>query len=472
MSYCRQKLFLLTLAFLLLLPVPAFAAETRSVYIDGQLTDYEALCRKNLVFLSARDLTSGFHSELNYDAEKKVVTITKGKTKAVLTIGSSTISVNDKKISLDASPMLVDSVAMLPAKTVTAIWGASVDWNEQAIYINSDGSKVVVPEPQKVFIEKTKVNISDKSTTVSCVRIPSSAGLSASLVLAQNSIGATEELSSLAQRSYAKAAINGSYFQNYDSSKSMDPYGILIKNGRLIHTETTGSAVGFTSDNQIKMGIVYGTIQANVHGTSFSISLMNHTPGKESSTVSFFTPARGDSIGFYYGTSIIVQNGEITDIVENKNAKIPSDGYVINFTGSEADFCKNLKKGDKVSYSITYVNESGSRVDWSDVQTGVGGGPLLLKNGSMILNPEREGFTDTTSFTLSTPRSALGVTSEGDILLVAGVKCTLEQLAEIMQQLGAENAICLDGGSSSGTYAMDNYVSAPSKEISNAIIFK
>lgn len=89
-----------------------------------------------------------------------------------------------------------------------------------------------------------------------------------------------------------------------------------------------------------------------------------------------------------------------------------------------------------------------------------------------MINPASEGFTDSAGFDLATSRSAVGVAANGDILLVGGVKCTLNQLASIMSQLGAVDAICMDSGSSSGLYKPNSVLAAPSKEISNALIFK
>ena len=49
------------------------------------------------------------------------------------------------------------------------------------------------------------------------------------VVLAQDRIGGTEELASMASRSGAKVAINGTFFEAYDGVP--EPWGTLIKNG-------------------------------------------------------------------------------------------------------------------------------------------------------------------------------------------------------------------------------------------------
>lgn len=469
----RNILLALLLLALFFVPVPAFSATSMlNVNIDGKITNLQAITTGNLVFLPARDLANLFDADLTYDANEKELTLKSGKTKAILNIGSSTIQVNSKKISLDASPMILDDTTLVPVKAASVIWGASYGWNEQTLYIRKDGDAVDVPAAEKVFAKKQTISVGDKDTTVQYILIPQSSGLKADVSLAQNGIGQTESLSSLAKRSSAKAAINGSYFQSYDNTKAQDPYGLLIKNSKLVHAENTGSAIGFTSSGTVKIGIVRGSVAITVGGSSYNTSLVNHIPAMDSNTVVLFTSARGRSTGCAFGTSVVVQNGEIISVSSKKDTSIPNNGYVLLFTGEKATVAQGFKKGTKVSYNISYVNQAGNAVDWSNIETAIGAGPLLLKDGATVINPEKEGFTDTTGFNMTTTRSAVGITKDGDILLVGGVKCTLNQLASVMSQLGAVQAICMDCGSSSGLYMTNGSVPAPAKEISNALIFK
>lgn len=453
---------------------PAFSATNNlNIQVDGKAVQFQALTTNNLIFIPARDLANLFNSDLSYDATKKELTIKFNKTQAVLTIGSSSIIVNNKKVQLDASPMIVGDITYIPVKAVSAIWGASYGSNEQTLYMRSDGAPVQVPAVEKVFTKKTAVSIDGKNVTVNYILVPKSSNLKADVALAQNTIGQTESLASLAKRSSAKAAINGSYFQSYDSSQSQDPYGLLIKNGKLVHAEGTGSVIGFTSSGNVTMDIIRSSITASVGGVSYTVSLVNHTPAVNSNSVVLFTSARGRSTNCAFGTSLVVQNGEVISVSSKTAVDIPSSGYVLFFTGDKASAAQNIKKGTKVSYTVSYVNYAGNKVDWSNIQTAVGAGPLLLKDGVNVVDPEKEGFSDSEGFSLAVSRSAVGVTQSGDLLLVGGVKCTLRQLASVMSQLGATQAICMDSGSSSGLYINGSAsLPTPSKEISNALIFK
>ena len=476
MSISRQPLIMLTVIFLLMLPLlPVHAAEADSVLnvsIDNEQVEYQASTVKSLVFLSAEDVTASLGGTLEYDATKKSLTITYKETKATLDLGSSTIVVNGEKLSLDAAPMLLEEVVVIPAKAVPIIWGVSIGWNEEDLSIRTDGEEVIMPDVSKVVVEKATLLVNEKETNVSYISIPADAKLKADVVVAQNCIGKVETLEKLAERSYAEAAINGNYFQSYDPSKAMEPYGLIVKKGALLHAENTGGTIAFFNDGSIKVGVAKSVIKADLNGTKADIAMLNHTPAKDGSQIVLFNNFHGDEVGFAYGTNVVVQKGVVTAIEQNTNTAIPEDGYVLNFTGSQEELAEKLAKDNLISYQVSYVNGANEKLDWSEVHTAIGAGPILLSAGETAIDPEREGFVDLTGFGLATARSAIGYTAENNLILVAGVKCTLTELAVIMSQLGAVDALALDAGSVSGSYVKGEYLATPGKEISTALIFR
>jgi hypothetical protein len=83
----------------------------------------------------------------------------------------------------------------------------------------------------------------------------------------------------------------------------------------------------------------------------------------------------------------------------------------------------------------------------------VTGGPRLLKDGRVVLDPKREGFSE--AFIQGrAARSAIGLGAEGELIMLIAIKdrgsagLTLEELALLLQGLGAVEALALDGGSS------------------------
>ncbi|MFQ3548232.1 MAG: phosphodiester glycosidase family protein [Armatimonadota bacterium] len=113
--------------------------------------------------------------------------------------------------------------------------------------------------------------------------------------------------------------------------------------------------------------------------------------------------------------------------------------------------------------------KKGQNHDWNGVITGLRTGPLLLSNGSYALNPKDEGYRDPGLFGRKT-RMALGITSHNKLLLVAvQTPVTFGQSASIMKKLGAVEALCLDGGSSSAMYYKGKMILRPQRSLTNLL---
>lgn len=92
------------------------------------------------------------------------------------------------------------------------------------------------------------------------------------------------------------------------------------------------------------------------------------------------------------------------------------------------------------------------------VVTGIGGGPVLVENGQPMITWEEEVFFGSGIGAVSDfqPRTALGYTAAGDLLLMvvdgrqgASRGVSLTELADLMIDLNAVEALNLDGGGSS-----------------------
>jgi uncharacterized protein YigE (DUF2233 family) len=89
------------------------------------------------------------------------------------------------------------------------------------------------------------------------------------------------------------------------------------------------------------------------------------------------------------------------------------------------------------------------------IQEALGAGPVLVQDGALAVGTDAEVFFGT-SIPARHPRSAVGVTADGGVVLVVvdgrqpesrGV--TPDELALLLRSLGAEDAVNLDGGGSS-----------------------
>lgn len=99
----------------------------------------------------------------------------------------------------------------------------------------------------------------------------------------------------------------------------------------------------------------------------------------------------------------------------------------------------------------------------------VGGGPRLVKDGKVHVTSGEERFKADVAVGRA-PRTAAGVTFDGKLLLVAvtgrqahhSIGVTLEELANLMIELGAKDAANFDGGGSSTMVVRDYVMNTPS----------
>lgn len=117
--------------------------------------------------------------------------------------------------------------------------------------------------------------------------------------------------------------------------------------------------------------------------------------------------------------------------------------------------------------------------EWK-VRDALGAGPALVVNGNIDVTSDEEAFF-AKSFNEANPRTAAGVTADGALILLVvdgrqadsrGV--TLDELAALMLELGAVDAINLDGGGSSTLVVNNTLVNRPAggffeREVMSAI---
>lgn len=105
------------------------------------------------------------------------------------------------------------------------------------------------------------------------------------------------------------------------------------------------------------------------------------------------------------------------------------------------------------------------------VLSGMGGGPVLVKDGQKRVTFEEEVFFDSgigEPDSQDNPRTAIGYTATGELLLLvvdgrqtASFGFTLSELADFFLQLGAVEAVNLDGGGSSAMAVGSTLVNRP-----------
>ncbi len=146
----------------------------------------------------------------------------------------------------------------------------------------------------------------------------------------------------------------------------------------------------------------------------------------------------------------IIRDGRV---VEQKVAEKTGTVIPINPQDELLVFRSNRTGAAKFPVGTTVEFDRKLLPDVNSYQHIIGGGPLLVKNGQIVVDGAGEQFSP--AFVSGrASRSAIGQTSNGKILLVAAQNTadsrgpTLGQFAQILQQIGAVQALNLDGGSS------------------------
>jgi hypothetical protein len=176
----------------------------------------------------------------------------------------------------------------------------------------------------------------------------------------------------------------------------------------------------------------------------------------------------------YYHLSLVSQGGSVVigaqqDVWLDGTYYLPARGIFSHIEGSEykAEWAITPSGTTTYAYSeqvpkptvpATFPSTEGARE--YKAQTGIGGGPVLIKNGVIVNSYVNEMFQETTDVgaTINNPRTAIGITGDGRLVLFV---CegrnqtpntpgfTLEETAKILLDLGCVEALNLDGGGSS-----------------------
>jgi Phosphodiester glycosidase len=170
----------------------------------------------------------------------------------------------------------------------------------------------------------------------------------------------------------------------------------------------------------------------------------------------------------------------VTELREARGGAIPAGGSVLAGTGDGAEWLRShgqlgSKVGIRTSLRTARASlHAGRREGRVDI---VNGGPRLVRNGRAAINAFAEGFhwPENPEFyyrfgVRRNPRTLAGVTAGGRVLLVAidgrrpghSVGASFEESAAVMGALGAEEALNLDGGGSTGMTVGPTLVTRPS----------
>ncbi len=301
-----------------------------------------------------------------------------------------------------------------------------------------------------------------------------------------------ETTSSIATRHGALAAINAGFFRLDKSIFAGDAAGVLMIDGKLLsesHADRIALKISNESGKTEAEMVRLNAIQfLRIKNKDLDVSGINRE--LKTDELVLFTPE------FNHTTltdgkclEIIVEGRKVIRIADGKGSNvIPQNGFVLSATGNRREeLLKQIKIGEKVLTNTRFrkvksgIGDEAKIFSSPNIEDIIGGVPQLVKNGKIEITWEQEksskSFVETRH-----PRTAVAKLKDGKFLMVTvdgrqkeSVGMNLNELAALLLELGAVDAMNLDGGGSTTMFIGGKVVNKPSdkegeRKVSDAIL--
>lgn len=266
-------------------------------------------------------------------------------------------------------------------------------------------------------------------------------------------ISGRDSLTGLASKNESASKVIGAINGDFYDTRAFSTIGPIVKDGELItSSKNSPDFATFNIDTKGKPFIDYWTTNTqriinlenqysldikykNKSYVTTSVILLDNNWGQFS-----FGKEKHENI-----VEMLIVKDKITEIRNNLEAvEIPEDGYVVAATGTSKEYIlNNFSVNDKVLIDAT------SEPNFEKLALSMGGGAVILKDGII---PD--------AFSLKIPgrhpRTGVGISKDNKEIIMLTIDgrsesypgVTQEELAEFLIELGAYNAINLDGGGS------------------------
>ncbi len=251
-------------------------------------------------------------------------------------------------------------------------------------------------------------------------------------------------LNQLAQPAKALVAVNGGFFNRVRQL----PLGAVRLDGRWLSGPILNrGAIGWDNSGPLMFGRLQLIQELRVNGgRRWPLGQLNS--GYVQRGLSRYTRAWGPTYRALSGEeqALSIHNGRVDAVYDQaalvRGVSIPEKGDLVV---ARANTALPAQVGDSVTINIRSSNPLG------ELPQVMGGGPLLLRNGKVVLNGRMEGFSPG-FLAVSAPRTVVAQDMERIWLLAIkgsnGIDPTLLETSLALKQIGLTDALNLDGGSS------------------------
>lgn len=260
------------------------------------------------------------------------------------------------------------------------------------------------------------------------------------------------------------AAINGDVWSTDSITGAHAPIGVAIHRGEILTaTRLRHPTLGFDDGKAARMAdVAVQTALTLPDGITKVIVDRINKPRRTGDTIlysrrygtSTATPSGGIEVVLTGAALTLRPTGTWTATVVSVggtagNTAIPSGALVVSADGINEAALKRLVKGQVVTLSTQIT------AGWETVREAIGGREWLREDDAVSIRPV-SGFT-----TSAHPRTAVGLRADGSLVLAEvdgrqpgySIGVRAQDLAELLGEQGAVDAIMLDGGGSSTALA-------------------
>nr|WP_290226545.1 phosphodiester glycosidase family protein [Trichocoleus desertorum] len=266
-----------------------------------------------------------------------------------------------------------------------------------------------------------------------------------------------------AQRWQVAAAINGGFFNR----KNQLPLGAIRQNSSWVSSPILNrGAIAWNEAGEVKIDRL--TLQETLStSTGQQLPVLSVNSGYVQAGIARYNSLWGNAYTPLTDNEIIVtvRNNQVIGQQPSEGAgkgafAIPTDGYLLTFRAN-----RNAASALPINTVVRLESET-LPTDFARYSQIMGAGPLLVQNRQIVLDAKAEKFSDA-FIRERAVRSVIGTNGEGTLVIatvhnrVGGVGPTLSETAQLIQQMGAIDALNLDGGSSTTLYLGGQILNRP-----------
>ncbi|MDO4300475.1 MAG: copper amine oxidase N-terminal domain-containing protein [Clostridia bacterium] len=156
----KKLIIVLTFLFSLAFASKALADENIKLNINNNTieSDISPQIIEGRTMVPVRAIFEAIGADVEWNNETKTITGHKDNTEVIMTLNSNIASINNKKITMDCGPVIINNRTLAPVRYVAEAFGCQVEWDNENKTVN-----INTPEPEP---KTTAVETASETTTI------------------------------------------------------------------------------------------------------------------------------------------------------------------------------------------------------------------------------------------------------------------------------------------------------------------